>query len=180
MPQSAYQFDFSEPSEPLVLSAARQLADFLSSGAMLTRRDISDTLSEQFGGSDADGRWSLTEAHAALELAQVLWLMGQSELTVTTRVPSRLSSAETTASVCPARVSSNSPLSASHTRAVPSSLAVTTRAPSGENWALMTPPSYLSSTAIVTPLAASQTRAVPSKLAVTTRFPSGENWALMI
>ncbi|MCB2060894.1 MAG: strawberry notch family protein, partial [Novosphingobium sp.] len=41
-------------------------------------------MSEHFGGSDADGRWSVTEAHAALELAQVLWLMGQSELTVTT------------------------------------------------------------------------------------------------
>ena len=84
MSQSALQFEFSEPSEPLVLSPARQLADFLSSGAVLTRRVISDALSEQFGGSDADGRWSLTEAHAALEMAQVLWLMGQSELTVTT------------------------------------------------------------------------------------------------
>ena len=84
MSQSALQFEFSEPSEPPVLSAARQLADFLSSGAVLTRRVISDALSEQFGGSDADGRWSVTEAHAALELAQGLWLMGQSELTVTT------------------------------------------------------------------------------------------------
>ncbi|MCB2060892.1 MAG: strawberry notch family protein, partial [Novosphingobium sp.] len=84
MSQSALQFEFSESVEPLVLSAARQLADFLLSGAVLTRSVISDALSEQFGGSDADGRWSLTEAHAALEMAQVLWLMGQSELTVTT------------------------------------------------------------------------------------------------
>ena len=84
MAQSALKFDFSESSEPLVLSAARQLSAFLASGAVLTRRDISDALSEHFGGSDADGRWSVTEAHAALELAQVLWLMGQSELTVTT------------------------------------------------------------------------------------------------
>ncbi|WP_299309638.1 bifunctional class I SAM-dependent methyltransferase/DEAD/DEAH box helicase [uncultured Croceicoccus sp.] len=84
MSQSALQFEFSEPSEPLDLSAARQLAAFLASGAALTRRVISDALSEQFGGSDADGRWSLTEAHAALEMAQVLWLMSRSDLVVTT------------------------------------------------------------------------------------------------
>jgi len=33
-------------------------------------------LNEQFGGSDADARWSVRDAHAALELVQVLWLQG--------------------------------------------------------------------------------------------------------
>lgn len=84
MSQSALQFEFSEPFEPMVLSAARQLADLLASGTVLTRKIIGDTLSEHFGGSDADGRWSVTEARAALELAQVLWLMGKLEPTVTT------------------------------------------------------------------------------------------------
>ena len=35
---------------------------------------MSAVLSEHFGGSDADGRWSVRDAHAALELAQVMWL----------------------------------------------------------------------------------------------------------
>lgn len=65
---------FDVPSEPLVLSAARTLAGLIATGQCLSRRQVSAVLSEQFGGSDADGRWSVRDAHAALELAQVLWL----------------------------------------------------------------------------------------------------------
>ncbi len=67
---------FDVPSEPLVLSAARTLAGLITTGQRLTRRQVSSVLSEHFGGSDADGRWSVRDAHAALELAQVLWLRG--------------------------------------------------------------------------------------------------------
>ena len=67
---------FDVPSEPLVLSAARTLAGLITTGQRLTRRQVSAILSEHFGGSDADGCWSVRDAHAALELAQVLWLRG--------------------------------------------------------------------------------------------------------
>ena len=65
---------FDVPAEPLVLAAARTLSSRIASGEPLSRRQVSEVLSEQFGGSDADGRWSVRDAHAALELAQVLWL----------------------------------------------------------------------------------------------------------
>jgi hypothetical protein len=35
---------------------------------------LGEVLSEHFGGNDAAGRWSVRDAHAALELAQVLFL----------------------------------------------------------------------------------------------------------
>lgn len=66
--------------EPLVLSAARSLAARLDAGEVITRPILNTVLTEQFGGSDADARWSVRDAHAALELAQVLWLQNSPQL----------------------------------------------------------------------------------------------------
>jgi hypothetical protein len=55
--------------EPLVLSAARELAACLKSEAPVTKAVRNAILNAHFGGSDADGRWSVRDAHAALELA---------------------------------------------------------------------------------------------------------------
>ena len=65
---------FPLPSEPLVLAAARELKALLDAGEPIGRTVLNDVLAAQFGGSDAEGRWSIRDAHAALELAQVLWL----------------------------------------------------------------------------------------------------------
>jgi hypothetical protein len=73
-------FAFPNSPEPLVLTAARSLAARLDVGEVITRPIINSVLTEQFGGSDADARWSVRDAHAALELAQVLWLQGNSKL----------------------------------------------------------------------------------------------------
>lgn len=61
-------------AEPLVLSAARSLAAALAAGEAISRKTLNQVMNDSFGGSDAEGRWSVREAHAALELAQVLWL----------------------------------------------------------------------------------------------------------
>src|SRR3546814_6727042 len=37
------------------------------------------TMADHFGGSDAEGRWSVRDAHAALELAQVMFLAQATE-----------------------------------------------------------------------------------------------------
>ncbi|GAY22987.1 strawberry notch-like NTP hydrolase domain-containing protein [Sphingobium fuliginis] len=73
-------FAFPISPEPLVLTAARSLAARLDFGEVITRPILNSVLTEQFGGSDADARWSVRDAHAALELAQVLWLQGNSKL----------------------------------------------------------------------------------------------------
>ena len=62
---------FPSSPAPLVLSAARSLAARLDAGEVITRPILNTVLTEQFGGSDADARWSVRDAHAALELAQV-------------------------------------------------------------------------------------------------------------
>ena len=67
-------FVFDEPVQPLVLVAARSIAARLAAGRAVSRADITRLLTEHFGGSDAEGRWSIRDAHAALELGQVLWL----------------------------------------------------------------------------------------------------------
>jgi len=67
------------------------------------------------------------------------------------------------------------PVSASQTRAVPSSEAVTTRRPSGLNTAERTESSCCKGRPTGLPVSASQTRAVWSSEAVTTRRPSGLN-----
>jgi hypothetical protein len=62
------------PGEPAVLTAARELAGLIEAGETISRVRLNAVLSRQFGGSDADGRWSVRDAHAAFEFAQVLSL----------------------------------------------------------------------------------------------------------
>ena len=66
--------------QPLVLSVAQALADRVARSEAITRPVLNTELSAQFGGSDAAGRWSVRDAHAALELAQVIWLQDQALL----------------------------------------------------------------------------------------------------
>ena len=68
--------------EPTVFATAQVLAAKLGRSEALSRSILNATLTEQFGGSDAAGRWSIRDAHAALELAQVLWLQERSNLDV--------------------------------------------------------------------------------------------------
>ena len=81
MSHASPAFAFPAPAEPLVLSAARELAVRLGACQIVTRSVLNAIMSEQFGGSDADGRWSVRDAHAALELAQVLLLNQATTLT---------------------------------------------------------------------------------------------------
>src|SRR3546814_8922235 len=71
---------FSIPAEPQVLAAARSLAARIGADQAISRAVLNATMREHFGGSDAEGRWSVRDAHAALELAQVLFLADESEL----------------------------------------------------------------------------------------------------
>jgi len=81
MSHSSPVLAFPLSSEPLVLTAARELAELIEAGEMLPRARLNAVLSRQFGGSDADGRWSVRDAHAALELAQVVWLRDRADVT---------------------------------------------------------------------------------------------------
>ena len=72
---------FPAPTEPLVVTAARDLAARLSACELLSRRVLNSVMAEHVGGSDAEGRWSVRDAHAALELAQVLFLKQATTLT---------------------------------------------------------------------------------------------------
>ncbi|MEZ5736641.1 MAG: strawberry notch family protein [Novosphingobium sp.] len=82
MSQPALQFDLAYFTEPTVLIAARVLAADLADGKPLSRQRISAVLTEAFCGSDADGRWSASEANTACELAQTIHLSNRQELTV--------------------------------------------------------------------------------------------------
>jgi len=68
--------------EPTVLSVARTLAARLDQAEPISRPVLNAELSAAFGGSDATGRWSVRDAHAALELAQVIWLEGRADIVV--------------------------------------------------------------------------------------------------
>lgn len=68
--------------QPAVLLAAQALADRLDRGDAISRSVLNAELAAHFGGSDAAGRWSVRDAHAALELAQVLWLQSRSDLDI--------------------------------------------------------------------------------------------------
>ena len=74
MAHSSPAFAFPEPNEPQVLSAAREVQRLVEAGETVSRARLNSVLNREFGGSDADGRWSVRDAHAVLELAQVLWL----------------------------------------------------------------------------------------------------------
>ncbi|WP_168452277.1 strawberry notch-like NTP hydrolase domain-containing protein [Sphingopyxis microcysteis] len=62
------------PSEPPVLLVARTIAASMASGEPITRRQVHRLLTNHFGGTDAEGRWSVRDAHLALELAQAEYL----------------------------------------------------------------------------------------------------------
>lgn len=62
------------PSEPLVLLVARNIATGMACGEPITRRQVHTLLTDHFGGTDAEGRWSVRDAHLALELAQAEYL----------------------------------------------------------------------------------------------------------
>lgn len=68
--------------QPAVFLAAQVLADRLDRGDAISRSILNAELAAHFGGSDAAGRWSVRDVHAALELAQVLWLQSRSDLDV--------------------------------------------------------------------------------------------------
>lgn len=72
MAHSSPAFAFPDRSEPLVLSAAREVQRLVEAGETVSRARLNSVLNREFGGSDADGRWSVRDAHAVLELAQVL------------------------------------------------------------------------------------------------------------
>ena len=79
-PAPAFAFPLSD--EHPALCAARQLAQRLAAGAAIPRSLLNDVLGSAFGGSDAEGLWTTGDAHAALELAQVIWLRDQAGLAI--------------------------------------------------------------------------------------------------
>lgn len=83
MPHSSPAFAFPERNDPQILSAARELTHIIEAGETVSRPRINSILSDEFGGSDADGRWSVRDANAVLELAQVLWLRDSAGLDLT-------------------------------------------------------------------------------------------------
>lgn len=52
-------------------AVAQSLAESIVTGQPTTRARLSRLMTAHFGGSDADGRWTLREAYDALEIAQV-------------------------------------------------------------------------------------------------------------
>ena len=79
----SHAFFFEQSPVPSVLAVARTLAAQLEAGGTLNRTDVTRCLTEHFFGSDADGRWSVRDAHAALELAQILILQTSAHVTLT-------------------------------------------------------------------------------------------------
>jgi predicted RNA methylase len=71
------------PSEPLALLAARTIAASMASGEPITRRQLHTLLTDHFGGTDAEGRWSVRDAHIALELAQTEYLQANAQIDLT-------------------------------------------------------------------------------------------------
>ena len=92
MSNSSLAFAFDEPSPPAVATAAQIMASELAAGRALSRSDVTRIMSQHFGGSDALGRWSVRDAHAALELAQVQHLQAFHQIQLSTPIGSRPSS----------------------------------------------------------------------------------------
>ena len=78
---TAVEFSFAFPDETPVLSAGRRLAQILGADEAISRRSLNEALRATFGGTDADGQWSTSDGHAALELAQAIWLRDHGGLT---------------------------------------------------------------------------------------------------
>jgi predicted RNA methylase len=86
MSNSSLAFAFDDPSPPVVVMAARTMTSELAAGRVLTRSDVTRIMTEHFGGSDALGRWSIRDAHAALEVAQVQYLKGSDQIQLPAQV----------------------------------------------------------------------------------------------
>jgi hypothetical protein len=82
MSGSSLALAFEVPAEPLVLVAARAVAARLTAIQRVDRGVLNSIMAMVFGGSDAEGRWSVRDAHAVLELGQVLWLRDNPRLDV--------------------------------------------------------------------------------------------------
>ena len=70
MAHSSPAFAFPDRNEPQVLSAAGEVQRLIAAGETVSRAHLNRVLNRQFGESDADGRWSVRDAHAVLELAE--------------------------------------------------------------------------------------------------------------
>ena len=90
MSNSSLAFAFDDPSPPVVVMAAQTMASELAAGRALSRSDVTRIMTEHFGGSDALGRWSVRDAHASLELAQVQYLKASDQ----TQLPAQVDEAE--------------------------------------------------------------------------------------
>lgn len=80
MSNTSLAFAFDDPSPPVVVMAAQTMASELEAGRALSRADVTRIVTENFGGSDALGRWSVRDAHAATELAQVQYLRAADQI----------------------------------------------------------------------------------------------------
>ncbi|TAJ72596.1 MAG: hypothetical protein EPO45_19820 [Sphingobium sp.] len=63
------------PLDDPARTAAQGIADRLSEGRPVARNDLLAGMTSAFGGSSADGSWSLRDAYDVLELAQILELL---------------------------------------------------------------------------------------------------------
>jgi len=79
MNQPAFILEFS-PNELPAITAARRLADDLAANVPITRKLLSQTFTRLTGATDADNRWSLSDTHASVELAQLLHLQATSSI----------------------------------------------------------------------------------------------------
>lgn len=86
MSNSSLAFAFDPPSPPLVVTAAKAMASQFAAGRPLSRSDINRIMTDHFGGTDALGAWSVRDAHAALELAQVQHLQASDQIQLTSPV----------------------------------------------------------------------------------------------
>ena len=59
------------PLDDPARTAAQRIADRLSEGRSVARNDLLAGMTSAFGGSSADGSWSLRDAYDVLELAQI-------------------------------------------------------------------------------------------------------------
>ncbi len=86
MSNSSLAFAFDPPSPPLVVAAAKAMALQLAAGSALSRSDINRIMTDHFGATDALGAWSVRDAHAALELAQVQHLQASDQIQLTSPI----------------------------------------------------------------------------------------------
>ncbi|MFB9049159.1 strawberry notch-like NTP hydrolase domain-containing protein [Sphingobium indicum] len=86
MSNSSLAFAFDDPSPPVVVMAAQTMASELAAGRAISRSDVTRIMTEHFGGSDAVGRWSVRDAHAAVEVAQVQYLQSSDQILLSTSI----------------------------------------------------------------------------------------------